>query len=238
MLDVSIILPALSINNEYLRCLYAIRTALAGRVKFEIICVVPDVEAFSSLQSADLRIVKESQPGIYGAMNTGLAKAAGHYVYFIGQDDVLLPAAADALSHGMLRQADMILANVYWGRQHIFKNRGVKNALVWRNWCHQGIFYNRLKFIDVVGEFSTAFKIQADHYANIVFCNTPELNLFKYEGCISWYSSNGFSSRSIDTEFRNAFPDIVRKYFGSLSYWIVVVRRAGLAVFKRVRRKK
>ena len=238
MFDVSIILPALSINSEYLRCIYAIRTALAGHIKFEIICVVPDAHAFSSLESDDLRIVQEDGPGIYGAMNTGLSKAIGSYVYFIGQDDVLLPAAAEAITQGLECQADMILGDVFWGGRKIFKNWGCRNALVWRNWCHQAIFYNRLKFIDSVGEFPVAFKIQADHYANIVFCSISGFKLLKYGGCISWYSSNGFSSRSTDTEFRNAFPNIVRQYFGLFSYWVVVIRRVGLAVFKRALGKK
>src|SRR5690606_15952511 len=101
MIDVSIILPALSINDEYLRCIYSIRAALAGHLKFEIICVVPDTDAFAALESSDLHIIKESGPGIYEAMNTGLSRAVGHYVYFIGQDDVLLPAAADAVSQGL-----------------------------------------------------------------------------------------------------------------------------------------
>src|SRR5665811_2155392 len=101
VLDVSVILPALSPTNEYLRCLYSIRTAFSGRLEFEIICVVRDTNAFAGLAASDLHIIQESAPGIYGAMNTGLTKAAGRYLYFTGQDDILLPSAASAIIQGM-----------------------------------------------------------------------------------------------------------------------------------------
>ena len=96
MLDVSVILPALHPDNDYLRCLSSIRAALAGHVAYEIICVVRDDKEFIGLKSPDMHIFKENASGIYGAMNQGLQNTTGRYLYFVGQDDILLPAAARA----------------------------------------------------------------------------------------------------------------------------------------------
>lgn len=227
LLDVSIILPALQLNDDLLRCIYSIRTALKSKILYEIIIVTPDVVSFNAIAgSNDLQIYSEDKPGIYGAMNIGIAKATGRYLYFIGQDDILLPAFANAIIQGKEKEADIILADVFWGQNRIFKNIRSKKYLAWRNWCHQGIFYNRVRFIKAIGEYPVQFKAQADHYVNIVFSSAPLLSLTRYNGCVAWYSADGFSSRSSDFVFRRAFPAIVRKHIGFFSYLFVIVRRA------------
>lgn len=234
--DVSIIIPVLKPSNDFLRCLYSIRTALEGQVKYYIICVVRDVDAFSEYWGSDICFVNEDEPGIYGAMNKGICEARGRYMYFIGQDDVLLPTSAKAITQGLKGCADLILADVFWGSNGVFKNNPDKHSLVWRNWCHQGVFYNRLKFDKEVGEYSVQFKVQADHYANILFSNISGLKTFKYDGCVAWYASDGFSSRFLDKKFRAAFPEIVRRNFGEFFFYVVVVRRAMLEITKLIRR--
>lgn len=234
--DVSVILPALLPNNEYLRCLHSIRTAFSGRINFEIICVVRDTKAFAGLSAPDLRIVQEEAPGIYGAMNKGVIEATGRYLYFIGQDDILLPSAASAVIQGMSCDADVVLADVFWGVGRRYKNNPSRRSLVWKNWCHQGILYDRLMFLDVIGAYPLAYKAQADHYINIVISGIPGLKWTKHNGCIAWYSSDGFSTRVKDMEFRKAFPEIVRQHFGVVSFVIVVIRRALLIVFRQARK--
>lgn len=236
MLDVSVVLPSLLPNEEFDRCIGSIRAALVGRLAFEIVCVVRDLDAFSGLSKPDLHFVREEEPGIYGAMNTGLRKAVGQYVYFIGQDDILLPTAANAIVQGKAQDADLLLADVFWGEDRIFRNKLARGVLVWKNWCHQGVFYNRAKLLDIAGGYPARYKVQADHYINIVFSATPGLKSVKYPGCVAWYSSAGFSTRYLDNDFRAVFPSIVRQYFGFGDYLVVVLRRALLAVFRAVRK--
>lgn len=234
--DVSVILPALYPSNDFLRCFQSIKAAFAGQVTYEIICIVKDAINFKELKCADVHFVQEDGPGIYAAMNQGIQKAAGRYIYFVGQDDILLPSAARAVIQGMTCNADIILADVFWGEQRIFRNNPSRNVLIWRNWCHQGVFYDRLKFIDVVLTYPLEFKVQADHYANIVFSGIRGLIVSKYNGCIAWYSSDGFSSRTLDVKFRSAFPKLVLKNFGAISYYIVVARRAMLNMLRLVQK--
>jgi len=238
MPDVSVILPILHAGNDYLRCLYSIRAALVGRTTYEIICVVRDIEEFTGSTGPDLHFFQEAVPGIYAAMNLGLQKAAGRYLYFLGQDDVLLPSAAQAIIQGKASNADIIIADVFWGERRVYRNSPSKNVLVWKNLCHQGLFYDRLKFINAVGVYPVQFEVQADHYANIIFSSIVGLKIFKYTGCIAWYSSDGFSSRTLDAEFRCAFPMLVRKHIGVVSFYIVVARRFLLKLFRLVRNVK
>ncbi|PZO17838.1 MAG: hypothetical protein DCF26_09055 [Burkholderiales bacterium] len=225
MITVSLILPALYLNDEYRRCIYSIRTALSNKVTFEVISIVRDVESFSSIEASDLKIIKEDGPGIYDAMNQGLSQAVGEFVYFIGQDDILLPAASDALMQGLAVKADIVIANVFYGHGSIFRNFSSKHVLAWRNWCHQGLFYNRKKFNFIVETYPAQFTVQADHYANIVFCADSAVNKVRINQCVAWYSSEGFSSTVVDRNFRAAFPRLVRENIGYVDYLLVVLRR-------------
>jgi glycosyltransferase involved in cell wall biosynthesis len=233
-LDLSVILPTLTADAEYLRCIYALRAVLAGRIHYEIIPVVRDVETFPRLESSDLRIVPEESRGIYAAMNTGLDHAKGTYVYFIGQDDILLPEAIHALNRGMQKHADLILANVFYGKGRVYKNRPSPHWLIWRNWCHQGIIYRRELLRETGMHFPEAFKTQADHYVNIVLTAGHGATIVKHDGCIAWYSASGSSCKIVDSAFRARFRSLVREYFGFPASATVVFRFALMNMIRRV----
>jgi glycosyltransferase involved in cell wall biosynthesis len=235
--DVSIILPALKSNNDLLRCIYSIRAAFKEQLQYEIIVVVPDLDGFVELTGADIKIVPQQQSGIYAAMNVGVNSAKGNYLYFIGQDDILLGGAAKAIKQGMAEASDLILANVFWGGGGVFKNSTSRSSLVWRNWCHQGIFYKRERFVEEIKSFPTQFTAQADHYVNIVFSGLLGFRITKYNGCIAWYSGDGFSAKQPDMVFRKSFPAIVYKHFGVLSYLMVISRRKMLGALNFLLKK-
>lgn len=233
-LDLSIILPALTADAQYERCICALRAVLAGRIPYEIISVVRDLETFAHLESSDLHIVTEVGQGVYGAMNTGLDQAKGTYVYFIGQDDIFLPEAVDALTRGLQNHPDLILANVFWGRGRIHRNHPWPHWLIWRNWCHQGIVYRRELLREVGIHFPESFKTQADHYVNIVLTAGHRATIMKHHGCIAWYSASGLSSKIADTAFRARFPSLVREYFGFPYFATVVLRFSLMNIIRRV----
>jgi glycosyltransferase involved in cell wall biosynthesis len=232
--ELSVILPALAANTEFLRCLYSLRAALSGQISYEIISVVKEMDTFADLNFPDLKLVPEEAPGIYAAMNTGLDHANGTYVYFIGQDDIFLPQAIEALKQGLVVQAELILANVFYGKERVYKNRPSPRWLIWRNWCHQGIFYRRELLQKAEIRFPEAFITQADHYTNIVLAAGHKATILKYDGCIAWYSASGVSTRVVDSAFRVRFPSLIREYFGLPSYLTVVARWALVAIFRKV----
>jgi glycosyltransferase involved in cell wall biosynthesis len=231
--DISIIVPVLCHDDDLNRCVASIRAALKNKVIYEVIVVAKNAALLDGIAGYDdFHIFSEETPGIYGAMNTGISKATGRFLFFIGQDDILLPSTVEAIIQGKKNEADLILANVFWGNDRIFRNYPYKMYLAWSNWCHQGVIYSRERFIKEVGEYQVQFKAQADHYANIVFSSVPSLKIVKYHGCIAWYSADGFSSRSPDFVFRPLFPNMVRKHIGFFSYYCVVIRRFSLSLWK------
>ena len=232
VIHVSIILPVLTPNNDFVRCIASIRAALQNKIKYEILCISRNESSFKEFINSDFQFIQERKSGIYAAMNQGVENANGNYLYFIGQDDLLLPSAAKAIIDGLNSKADLILSDVFWGSQEIYKNFSALQFLVWKNWCHQGILYNRKKFIESVHEYPVQYKVQADHYVNIVFSRIQNLKVYKFKGCIAWYSSDGFSSRNIDSNFRKDFPNLIRKHYGILNYFIVLARRLILVLFK------
>jgi glycosyltransferase involved in cell wall biosynthesis len=232
--DLSVILPALRADAEFMRCVWAIRAACANKISFEIVSVVKNLESFNGLATVDLRIVPEEHPGIYAAMNTGLGKAIGLYVYFIGQDDILLPTVVDSILKASLKRVDLIIADVFWGTRRLYKNSKSPRSLIWRNWCHQGIVYRR-EFLRESGvSFQEEFRTQSDHYFNIVLTASHRASIMKVRNCIAWYSAEGISSSYKDSAFRARFPSLIRENFGLISYLIVVFRRAILRVFRTV----
>jgi glycosyltransferase involved in cell wall biosynthesis len=232
-IHVSIILPVLKPNSDLLRCIASIKAALENKIKYEILCISRDESSFNQFIDKDFRFIKERKSGIYAAMNQGVENARGIYLYFIGQDDLLLPSAAQAIINGLNFKADLILSDVFWGSKIIYKNYSCFHFLVWKNWCHQGVLYNRKKFIDSVHEYPVQYKVQADHYANIIFSSIQNLKIYKFKGCIAWYSSDGFSSCNIDINFREAFPALIHKHFGVVNYYIVIIRRLLFNFFKK-----
>lgn len=235
---VSLIVPALAPTDEFHRCISAIRAALIGQVDFEILAVVKDLPAFADVSAHGLTICGEEEPGIYGAMNKGARIARGRYLYFIGVDDILLPSFAAAVLEGAASDSALILADVYYGKGKIYRNYAVRTLLSWRNWCHQGILYEREQFLAEIGHYPSRYRVQADHFVNLVYAALPGVRICRFEGCIAWYAGDGFSSRTADVEFRRDFPGIVRKYVGPVSYAMVLVRRFGLESANRLSKRK
>lgn len=234
-ISVTIILPALLPTPDFHRAISSVRAAMEGRLEYELICVVRAIEKFAACAGDDMRVVQESEPGIYGAMNSALPLARGRFLYFMGQDDILLPAVCDAIFQGIDQQADLILANVFWGSTCVYENKASRHALVWKNWCHQGLIYDRLKFNQRVARYPLKFKSQADHYANIVFCSESRVTVTKYQGCIAWYAADGYSVQVRDEIFRAEFPALVRKHYGYISWLMVAIRRIILKFWKSLR---
>ncbi|MEA9568016.1 glycosyltransferase [Polynucleobacter sp. AP-Nickl1-40-C4] len=231
--QLSIIIPALFKNNEYKRCLECIYSALEESISFEVIVVTPNPLSFHLDDKKNLRYIEDSGTGIYAAMNQGIFESNGEYIYFIGIDDILIPLFLKAFIEGVKSNADLILGDVYWGKNKIFKNYYIKYILLWKNWCHQGIIYKKNILLINNIKFDTKYKVQADHHLNILIATMSKIKIYKFNGAIAWYSSTGFSSRFKDQTFRSFFPILVRENFGYISYLIVITRRIILSIFNK-----
>lgn len=212
----SIIVPALVIDKELGRCIASIELALRGADSYEIVLVVPPSQVENAKLSFPEACVRtESRKGIYAAMNDGAEASRGRYLYFIGKDDILLPAIMDAMALLVAKQPTAIFCDVYWGADGIYRGRPSRLLILGRNVCHQGIIYSREAFARH-GPYLRRMKLQADHLLNLKILWDGERAPPVYLPVpLAWYSGSGFSViRGADPVFWRLYPTIMSRYVG------------------------
>jgi glycosyltransferase involved in cell wall biosynthesis len=237
-MHISVILPALDHNALLERALSSVQATLAGKCEYEVICVLKNRIPIGTTTWPAVIYIPDDANGVYNAMNIGLSAATGEYLYFLGQDDIVLPGLLRTLEEGIRTNADVSLSNVYWGDCLIYKNSRQPKSLVWKNWCHQGVLYKRRAFARNVGFFRTEYRSQADHHANILMSTSYTCSIRKSELCAAWYAGAGFSTKYRDLEFREDFPGLVRRAFGTRAWLVVKCRRYMLNILTISRRAK
>lgn len=138
-------------------------------------------------------LVSEPDGGVYEAMNKGVARARGDWVYFIGADDHLRD---DGVLERVMRTlratpAGVVVGEIAYNDGRIYRLRRPLNVLA-RNFVHhQGAFYRRSLFRPERG-FDTSLAVQADYDFNlrlwreaVVFEPTPELVAYCGTGGLS-----------------------------------------------------
>jgi glycosyltransferase involved in cell wall biosynthesis len=123
-----------------------------------------------------LKIYSEPDKGIYDAMNKGITRSSGQWLYFIGSDDCL--HTADVLQK-VYHQLEKIKNNVLYGNViikgdagwakdgQIYNGRYTLQRLLRGNICHQAIFYRRSFLIDNKLIYNLKYPIVADWDFNI-----------------------------------------------------------------------
>ena len=123
------------------------------------------VEFIEGLHARSLRIWSERDRGIYDALNKGLRKAAGDYVYILGLDDHIESpdVLAKAYSIAVQEKADIVVSPVDLPSGVVVpvKERDVYNAYYKMAFCHQGALCRREVLLDQ-GGFDAGFKIVSD----------------------------------------------------------------------------
>ncbi len=113
-------------------------------------------------------IVSETDKGIYDAMNKGIARASGEYVYFLNADDQfcdsdVIKDMADYLEQHP--EVDLLYGNVIYRDDHGQTRREfnwvTRRNLLYGDLCHQAVFARRALF-ESIGAFNLKFKINAD----------------------------------------------------------------------------
>ena len=169
-----------------------------------------------------IKFFSEPDAGIYDAMNKGIVKAQGEWLYFMGCDDYLLN---NSVLNDVFSQAidgyDVVYGDVESNLSE--KNRGewTLETLEY-NRCHQAIFYKRTIF-DKIGNYTLKYKIYADHYLNLKWFLDTSIQK-KYIGIkIAHFSLNGISSQQISDGFYDDFyADMIENHFKILPIHIKI----------------
>jgi glycosyltransferase involved in cell wall biosynthesis len=177
--------------------------------------------------------ISEPDQGIYDAMNKGLAKVNGKYVYFIGADDLLWDK--NVLENVAYHLTDE--SCIYYG-EVVFKTRDIKYdgkfsalKLVTRNISHQSIFYPAKVFKEFI--FDTRYKVFADYELNLKLFNHSKFK-FKYIPItIALFNDTGVSGlNTLDLDFERDRLEIIKKNFPLEVYFYRLVRTKLASIFK------
>lgn len=144
------------------------------------------------------KITSEKDSGIYNALNNGLTKIKGKWLYILGSDDcfanknVLLE-----VSLSIDEDISMIYGNIITKKQNIFRTLKMKDPSHYRinnNLAppifHQTVFIKSEKLIRT-GQFQENFLIHADHFMISQFFNFFKSKYIDKDICI--YSQEGYS---------------------------------------------
>lgn len=170
--DISVIIP---VYNGEATIAEAIRSVRAQQSIVEIIVVdggSEDDTLGKAVEAGVDTIISEKDDGVYDAMNKGIDKAQGEWLYFLGSDDKVEPDALDVLLRSPGENVKIVFGNVRnVGRTH----KGVpeeihcslSSSILWKNTLHhQGTMYHRSLFSNY--RYQPEFKILADYHLNIL----------------------------------------------------------------------
>jgi glycosyltransferase involved in cell wall biosynthesis len=112
--------------------------------------------------------ISEPDQGVYDAINKGIDKAQGDWIYILGADDRLandktleqvfsVPLKSEKIVFGRVDQTD--ISHPLVKRIHISK---LTSSIFWRNTLHQqSVFYHRSLFYNF--RFNSQYKVLADY---------------------------------------------------------------------------
>lgn len=122
------------------------------------------VKRYESTFKGKMRWISEKDNGIYDAMNKGIDRSCGEYLFFLNSGDYFLDKEIITIliKKSLQKKADFIYGPVKSGKYALRKNY-VKNQfdLIFKTICHQGILASRECFIN--NKFDIRYKWLADY---------------------------------------------------------------------------
>lgn len=152
----------------------------------------------------------ERDGGIYYAMNKGVKRAEGEWVYFIGADDELTPdfsKLAEKLTH-----KNTIYYGSVWKNQekYLGKLSAYTHAKTGIN--HQAMIYPASVFRKY--SYDTDYTISADHVLNMWCWKDPTLRFEFIDYVIASFSIDGISSNYKDQLFEKRKAGLILQNYG------------------------
>ncbi len=158
-------------------------------------------------------IVSEDDTGIYDAMNKGLKRARGEWIYFLGSDDEVEPEAFNKLFAAVeMSDFDLVYGDVRLKSGRLFDGEFSALEIAGRNMCHQAALYRRSLF-ERFGGFDTRFPVWADWEFNWRCFGATDVRRTWVNVVVAEYGDRGFSSTRDDEVLLSERPRLLFKYF-------------------------
>ncbi|MFV0311345.1 MAG: glycosyltransferase family 2 protein [Dysgonomonas sp.] len=174
----SIIIPTFNSSLTIRACIKSVLDQTFSDFEILIMDGVSNDETLDIIESYNdkrIHIYSEKDSGIYDAMNKGVDKAKGEWLYFIGSDDKLYNNTVLETVFLNIRKTKKkiiygsveIVGDSGWAKDgEIYDGYFNLNKLLRKNICHQAIFYKKSIF-KKMGYFNTSYVICADYDFNL-----------------------------------------------------------------------
>jgi glycosyltransferase involved in cell wall biosynthesis len=168
-------------------------------------------------QHPHIKYVSEKDDGIYDAMNKGVGMSSGDWLLFLGCDDTFYDSnvIADVFTDSD-NQYDVIYGNALFKHSRkIYDRKFNRIKLLFRNICHQAIFYKREMF-ERFGLYDNKYLCRADWVFNIAWFTDDKVKRKYIPRIIAEYNEDGYSFNNADHEFEKDWTNIKNKHFSRL----------------------
>ena len=120
---------------------------------------------------------------VYDAMNKGVAKTNGDWIYFLGADDILKMSTLKKIFFQNLEGVNLIYGNIIYKNNKVFKGE-YSNALFVKNSIHhQGVFYHKRCFY--ARNFNANYPVLSDYDFNLeLFLKKKKALYFNFDFAI------------------------------------------------------
>jgi len=216
--------------------------SIASQKNIQVEVVVVDganePASFHSLPSYPFPItfIHEKDNGVYDAMNKGISKAQGTWIYILGSDDVLSNenALSNLISYGA--QAELVFGNVEnTGLSHSATTKihtpSFPKGMRWKHTLHQqGVIYKRSLFQERT--FNTDYKILGDYEFHFQLKNKNVKAEYVNE-TVAQCDANGLSKRYVWKLYAEEIR-LKKEHLNVLEWLLVVPFVISKYVFKKL----
>lgn len=226
---ITVVIAAKDAPAALLELCLASFSALANAHRLQLVIVqsgsLPILQQDSVKRFAVVNVIEVLPEGVYSAYNAGIKAAEGTYVLFFGIDDIVLSgmdSVIDQLASASL-PFHLFAAACYMQSVGLAEPSRRRTSLVFRNWCHQGIFYLRSYLLS--HPYQIEYRAQADHKMNIDIVSNRSLRFGVTKELVAYFSAGGVSSLRPDLRFRKDFPMLVARAYGKHYGLLVKVKQ-------------
>jgi glycosyltransferase involved in cell wall biosynthesis len=217
---ISVVIPTLNAADDIRNCMESLQSQSFRCFDVQVIDggssdeTVERAKSYAGLIGVELSCLSVPGSTVYEAMNFGVQRARGEWLYFLGADDLIHD---DSVFEDVVKRVSLADADVIYGDVLLKKDGSryggefsLDRLLFECNICHQAIFYRKEVF-DRIGDFSNRYPIWADWDLNIRCFKNKFLRPRWIDRIIARYNDTSGLSRNEDPIFSKELPVIATR---------------------------